>query len=64
MDQSAKLEEQSSLVLVVWDQNNGKREILCSKSDLKVLHLHLPMLSVQVPVLTCCLVYPLMLWGK
>lgn len=45
MDQSAKLEEQSSLVLVVWGQNNGWREILCSKSDLKVLHLHVPMLS-------------------
>lgn len=28
MDQSAKLEEQSSLVLVVWGQNSGQREIL------------------------------------
>lgn len=45
MDQSAKLEEQSSLVLVVWGQNNGRREILCSKSDLEALHLHVPMLS-------------------
>lgn len=37
MDQSAKLEEQSSPVLVVWDQSRGQREILNLKSDLKVL---------------------------
>lgn len=37
MDQSAKLKEQSSLVLVLWGQNNGQREVICLKSDLKVL---------------------------
>lgn len=37
MGQSAKLEEQSSLVLVIRGQNNGQREIICLKSDLKVV---------------------------
>lgn len=37
MDQLAKLEDQSSLVLVIWGQNSGQREIICLKSDLKVL---------------------------
>ena len=36
MGQSTKLEEQSSLVLVVLDENNGQRERFCLKSDLKV----------------------------
>lgn len=40
MDQSAKLGEYSSLVLVVWGQKNGQREIIHLKSDLKVLCLH------------------------
>lgn len=43
MDQSAKLEEHSSLVLVVWGQNNGQREIIHLKSDLKALCLHVCM---------------------
>lgn len=36
MDQSAKLEGQSSLVLIIWGQNSGQNEIICLKSDLKV----------------------------
>lgn len=68
MDQSAKLEELSSLVLVIWGQNNGQREIICLKSDLKVLCLCVCVLMyvygfpVKAPVLIWNLVYPLVLW--
>lgn len=59
---------------MVQGQNNGQREILLKvyekKSDLKVLCLHVCMLTyvygfpLKAPVLMWCLVYPLMLWGK
>lgn len=67
MGQSAKLEERSSLVLVVWGQNSGQREILYLKRDLKVLCLRVSMLicvygfPVKDPVLMWWLVCPLML---
>lgn len=70
MDQSAKLEEQSSLVLVIQGQNNGQREIICLKSDLKVLCLCVCVLMyvngfpVKAPILIWNLVYPLMLWWR
>lgn len=68
MDQSAKLEELSSLVLVIWGQNNGQREIICLKSDLKVLCscvcvlMYVYGFPVKAPVLIWNLVYPLVLW--